>query len=190
MRQLQNGESRVYLAVALIGGGLVLLALRFFGDAVGLVWPFFVIVPGAAVLALAMAPGWQSTHLAAAGAVVAGTGVILFVQELTDYYQSWAYAWTLLPVFAGAALLLVGRTQGDEVAKNRGRQLLQWGTIAFLVFAALFEALIFHGLVEGGLILPVLLIAAGALLLFRRTGGGPWIGSGGMTTPPPAGAGH
>jgi len=191
MRQLQSPESRIYVAAALIGAGLILLALRLFGDVVGLVWPFFVIIPGAALFALAATAGWQSRHLAATSAVVAGTGVILLVQEMTDYYQSWAYAWTLLPVFAGAALFFVGHKEGDRASKARGWRLIQWGAIGFAIFATVFETLIFRGLIAGDLILPMVLIAAGALLLTRRTGG-PWMGSGrgGLPAPPPAQAGH
>ena len=171
---------------------MILLALRFFGEVVAIVWPFLIIIPGVAMFAFATTVGWQSRQLAAAGAVVAGTGVILLVQEMTDYYQSWAYAWTLLPVFAGVGLLFVAQAEGNQAGKTRALQLMRWGALAFLVAGVAFETLIFRNPVEGSLALPLILIAAGALLLVRRTGG-PWTGSGSsgdLRAPPPPAAAH
>jgi Na+-translocating ferredoxin:NAD+ oxidoreductase RnfD subunit len=169
--EAKHGEQ--WLALALIGGGVLLLALRLFDWRIGdHFWPFLVIVPGVALFAIsATLPGRQSRFLAPAGAVVAGTGVILLAQALTAYFQSWAYAWTLLPVFAGAALVFVGRRDADPETATAGRRLVKWGVLMFVGFAVAFEGLIFNrylSLGAGGLALPIVLIAAGALLLFRR----------------------
>ncbi len=167
MKQMEN--ARVVVAGALIAVGVLLLVLRAFGDFAGSVWPIFVIVPGLVLLVMAANGGGGATLLAAAGGVVTGVGVILFVQDLTDYYQSWAYAWALLPLFAGAGMLLAAGRQHDPAAAARAWGLIEWGGVAFVVMAVFFEGLIFHGfLIAGGLIMPILLIAVGALLLLGR----------------------
>ena len=173
------------LAAALIGLGLLLLVLRTFGWVAGSLWPLFVIAPGAALWAFTTYGAWRSKYLAATGAVVTGTGVILAVQNATDYYQSWAYAWALLPAFAGVAIWLIGNSDQDAAAKANGRGLVQWGAVVFVVLAAMFELFIFNrGWFDAGLALALLLIATGAFLLVYRRGG-PAAGSG--TRTPPAG---
>ncbi len=87
-----SASNRGMLAAALLGLGLLLLGLRTFGWFAGSLWPLFVIAPGAALWALATYGVWRSKYLAATGAVVAGTGIILATQNATDHYQSWAYA--------------------------------------------------------------------------------------------------
>lgn len=182
--ELDQKSTRVILAVGLIGAGIVMLGGEFVGGFGDIFWPFFVIVPGIALLAQAAGGGQLSKTLAVAGGVVTGTGLILFVQAVTDYFQSWAYAWTLLPVFAGAALFLIGRREGDQDAINRGRRLIELGAIGFVVCAAAFEALIFHRIVNQNWVLPIILIGAGAFLLLRRSSGS--TSGNGKGTPPPA----
>jgi peptidoglycan/LPS O-acetylase OafA/YrhL len=170
MRVHEGRRGGQLLAVTLIVGGALLLVFRLLGWRISdHFWPFFVIVPGLALLAVAAtASGRESRSLAVGGAVVAGAGLILFVQSLTDYFQSWAYAWTLLPAFAGAALLFIGRRDSDAAGATVGLRLMQWGGATFVVFAVVFEGLIFNsGLVEGGLVLPIVLIAVGVFVLFR-----------------------
>jgi hypothetical protein len=169
--QMHFDSSRIILALTLIGAGIVLLALRFFGDLADSLWPFFIIVPGILLLALGAGAGWGSRAIVVAGAIVAGVGIILLVQQMTDYFQSWAYAWSLLPAFAGAGLLVYGYREGDETAMANARLLMAWGGIGFVVLGVLFEALIFHeSALAGGIVLPLLLIAGGAVMLVMRAG--------------------
>lgn len=165
MKHLDTG--RVVLAVTLIAAGVIILVVRRFGGTAETLWPFFIIIPGVALAGLTMTGSWQSKTAAATGAVIAGIGVILWVQELTDYYQSWAYAWALLPAFAGLGLFISGYRDNDEATRARARGLMQWGAAGFAVLAIAFETLIFHErVIFGGWLLPVVLIVAGALLLF------------------------
>jgi hypothetical protein len=169
MKQLDTG--RVVLAVTLIAAGVIILVVRRFGGTAETLWPFFIIIPGVALAALATTGGWRSKTAATAGFVVAGIGVILWVQELTNYYQSWAYAWALLPAFAGLGLFISGYRDNDEATQARARGLMQWGAAGFVVLAIAFETLIFHErAIFGGWLLPVVLIVAGALLLFGMPG--------------------
>jgi hypothetical protein len=96
---------------AALGGLLVLLGLVvLLGQAVDLEvgqvgWPFFVIVPGLGLLGLGLAvAGRLGEVLAMVGGVVTMAGVVLGVQNATDRFDTWAYAWTLV--------VLVGQGSG------------------------------------------------------------------------------
>src|SRR5260221_7916206 len=144
MHPLTENHNRL-LAAILIGAGVVLLVLRQFDWRLSdTLWPLIIIVPGFALFALAAALGREARVLAVAGAIVGGTRLILLGQSLADYYQSWAYLWTLLPLFAGLALVAMERRDGDTATAGAGRALILSGGIMLVVFTALFEGLIFH----------------------------------------------
>jgi hypothetical protein len=168
---------------AALGGLLVLLGLVvLLGQAVDLDfgqvgWPFFVIVPGLALLGLGLASaGRLGEVLATVGGVVTMAGVVLLVQNATDRFETWAYAWTLVLVVGpgiGRWLMGVVRGRGDLVAS--GGWLIAAGLVAFLVLTVFFEAVVGIGGRGGALsgaagryILAALLIGAGLVLLGRR----------------------
>jgi hypothetical protein len=163
-------------AIALIGVGIMFLASNIFNirfDFWGSVWPFFVIVPGVAMLALAFSGDKNTEGFVYPGAIVTGTGAILLYQNVTNHWESWAYMWTLYPVFIGLALGYHGRRTGDQNNIANGRNMVRSGLIMLLIFGAFFEIIIFDRF--GGAwdtLLPLGFIAAGAYLLFgnrRRT---------------------
>lgn len=167
MERLQS-SSTLALAVILIAGGAVLFFFQFFGGGIGHYWQIFIVVPGAALLFAAARTEW-SAPLTIAGAVVIGVGAILFVQDLYDYYRSWAYAWTLLPALAGAALLHAGSRRNDEHDRSKGRALMLWSLAGFVVLAALFELMLFDGGSSWGrYLVPLMLIGVGGFILFKR----------------------
>lgn len=171
MRSSETRRGGEVLAALLIGAGALLLALRVFDWQIADdLWPSFIIVPGIGLLAAGMlAPKGQSRFLAVAGAVVTGTGVILLAQTLTNYFESWAYAWALLPLFAGLALVSVGRREADAALTATGRSLVMSGAVMFAVFGVIFEGLIFKRFlpIGDGYVLPVALIAIGTIVLLR-----------------------
>ena len=160
------------LAVLLVGVGTILLLLRLFNWHMSDdFWPSFIIVPGIALLASAMLAAKSSARvLAVAGAIVTATGLILLLQMLTDYYQSWAYAWALLPLSSGIALMAVGMRDDDAPLTASGRGVAMFGAVMFAVFGVVFEGLVFGRIlpIGEGFVLPVILIGAGLLVLFRR----------------------
>lgn len=185
MARIVTDRARMALAVLLIAAGAILLALRLLGWSIsGFLWPFFVIIPGVALLAVGLAAnGRPSRFPAVAGAIVTTTGMLLLVQSLTDYFQSWAYAWALLPASAGAALIAAGRRDGDAATAATGWRLLQWGIVLFALMGLLFEALIFNGgWLDASLVLPLILIAAGVLVLAS------WVVRPGGRASPPGGS--
>jgi hypothetical protein len=162
-------------------GGLLLLlgVVVWLGQAVELDlgqigWPFFVIVPGLALLGVGLAtPGRLGEVLATVGGLVTMAGLVLLVQNATDRFDTWAYAWTLVVLVGpGIGRCLVGLVRGRRDLAVGGGWLIAAGLIAFLVLAAFFEVVVGIG---GGPVgsagrygLAVLLILAGLVLLGRR----------------------
>ena len=112
-----------------LGGLLVLLGiLVLLGQAleldVGEVgWPFFVIIPGLGLLGLGLAtPGRLGEVLVTVGGVVTMAGLVLLVQNATDRFDTWAYAWTLVfLVGPGIGRWLLGMVRGRrELAASGG----------------------------------------------------------------------
>jgi hypothetical protein len=163
-------------AVVLIGLGLLFLlgqTLRF--DIFGFGWPFFVILPGLAFLYFAVRGDANAAPLAVPGAIVTGTGAILFYQNITGHWESWAYAWSLYPVFLGLALTFIGERARNPNTANVGRGFVRWGSIAFVALWAIFELAIFaSNRAFGNYLLPLVLIGVGVWLLMRGSlrGGG------------------
>jgi hypothetical protein len=105
------------------------------------------------------------------------TGIILFVQNLTGQWQSWAYAWALLfPGAIGLGQYLWGTRVNDARAVHRGEKTMQTAFILFVAFGLFFELVLgiggFHLGAAGRIIVPVLLIAGGATLYITSTMGG------------------
>jgi hypothetical protein len=137
-------------------------------------WPFFVIIPGLGLLGLGLAAtGRLGEVLATIGGVITMAGLVLGVQNATDRFDTWAYAWALVVlVGAGLGRWLVGvvRQRGDLAAS--GGWLIAAGLVAFVVFAVFFEVVVGiggRGYGAGGRYgLAALLILAGLVLLGRR----------------------
>ncbi len=162
----QSGRSGTGLL--LIGiGGLFLLSQIFGFSPFGMIWPFFIILPGAIFLYAAYTGDKKKAGFAVPGAIITGTGAILLYQNITDHWASWAYAWTLYPVFLGLALSFMGKRTGETNTYQTGQGFIRWGSIAFIVAAAFFELVVFDHGAFGNLLLPMVLIGAGAWMLMR-----------------------
>ncbi len=175
MSQMQQNPGRAVGAFVLIGLGIFFLLSQFIAlPSLGQLWPFFIIVPGLAFLYFAYTGSRDLASLAIPGSIVTGTGLILFYQNSTGRWESWAYIWTLYPVFLGLGLMFLGRRTGDESTRGAGRNFVTWGGIAFLAFGAFFEIFIFGGFGLSRHLLPVLLpallILVGAWLLLKGQG--------------------
>jgi hypothetical protein len=124
-------------------------------------WPVTVILVGAGLLVLGLIIG--TPDLSVPAFIVAGIGGILYYQNLTGNWGSWAYLWTLIPGFSGlgmgAAWLLGARNRYSikSVLDTLGSSL-----ILFIIFGAFFGA--FKNL---GPYWPLLLVIAGILIAIR-----------------------
>jgi hypothetical protein len=165
---------------AALGGLMVLLGLVvLLGQALDLKvgrvgWPVFVIVPGLGLLGLGLASaGRLGEVLAMVGGVISVNGLVLLVQNATDRFDTWAYAWTLVVLVGpGIGRWLVGVVRGRSDLAASGGWLIGVGLVGFLVLAVFFEVVIGIGGrgygAAGRYGLAVLLIGAGLVVLGRR----------------------
>jgi hypothetical protein len=176
---MDNSGGRRWLGGETALGGLLLLLgiLVLAGQTLDLGrvgWPVFVIVPGLGLAGLGLAAtGRPGEVLAMVGGVVTMTGLVLLVQNATDRFDTWAYAWTLvLLVGSGIGRWLVGVVHGRRDLVAGGGWLIGAGLAGFLVLGVFFEVVIGLGGhregVAGRYVLAAVLIAAGLVVLSRR----------------------
>ena len=102
-------------------------------------WPMWVMFAGAAILVIGLLVG--ESDMAVPACIVAGIGGILYYQNTTNHWESWAYLWTLIPGFVGVGKILSGIIGGDFMACLReGLKLLLTCAILFTIFATIFNA--------------------------------------------------
>jgi len=168
---MQNNRSN---AGGLIGGavliafGLMALAGQVFRSVDwGFLWPFTVIGIGALFFVAMYAGGRQAAGFAIPGSIVGGIGLVLLFQNLTGHWESMSYFWTLIILFVGVGIYIMGWYGGNEGQKQSGARVIKVGAILFIIFGAFFE-MIFSSF--GNVIFPILLIALGAYLVVSRSG--------------------
>jgi hypothetical protein len=133
-------------------------------------WPLFIIVPGLVLLALALLPAPpKGVGFAIAGAVVTTVGGILLYQSRFDHFESWAYAWALIPAFTGAALGLYGLFAHERAMTRTGIWMALVAGLVFVVGAWFFEGVFSNDrrIIDAGNWWPVAVIILGALFILR-----------------------
>ena len=163
------------VGLLLIAVGVAVLLLRETGfnvfTALGAQdWPLLIVAPGVVLLAASVVPAPpRGVGFASGGATVTMVGAILLYQSRTGHWESWAYAWALIPAGAGIAILLYGL-----FARERGmvRAGLTMAGIAGALFLA--GAWFFEGLFAGeprptdvGAWWPVGVIVLGGVIVLR-----------------------
>jgi hypothetical protein len=160
--------SLVFGAAFILFGLLLLVSQLLHIDLAGLLWPFFIIVPGVALfLAGLLASGKAGEPLAIVGSIITMIGSILLFQNVTGLWATWAYAWALIaPTSIGLGLLLWGAIKGHHDKVKEGLNLAGIGLVIFLVAGAFFELVLgVSGFGLGPLALPLMLIGLGVLLV-------------------------
>jgi hypothetical protein len=150
-------------------GGLFLILLGalflFFqlmpGLRIQLSWPWIIVGVGAFLLVLGLLVG--APGMAIPACIVGGIGGLLYYQFVTGDWESWAYAWSLIPGFVGVGMILAGLLGEDT------REMFSGGSWLILISLVLF--VVFGSFLGGPKLLgdywPVLLIALGLLQLVR-----------------------
>jgi hypothetical protein len=93
---------------------------------------------------------------------VGGIGCLLFYQNATGNWESWAYAWTLIPGFVGLGVVLAALMQGQSKSGiTSGLWQMLISVVAFVIFGS------FLGLGRISPYWPVLLVLGGLLILGR-----------------------
>jgi uncharacterized membrane protein len=85
---------------------------------------------------------------------------MLYYQNATGNWGSWAYAWTLIPGFVGLGIILSGLLEGQPIRSlATGLWMILISLVAFVVFGS------FLGMGRFSAYWPVLLILGGLLIL-------------------------
>jgi hypothetical protein len=124
-------------------------------------WPLIIIGVGLFLFVFGLLVG--EPGMAVPASIVTGIGGLLYYQNATGNWASWAYAWTLIPGFVGIGAIIAGLL-GDNRSRSirDGLNLLVISAVLFLVFGSFLG-----GLDLLGDYWPVLLILLGAWLLIR-----------------------
>ncbi len=127
-------------------------------------WPFIIIAVGLLFLVGAVL---GTASLAVPGAIIGGIGSLLYYQTLSGNWESWAYAWALIPGFVGLGLILMGVLDREKRSSIRGGiRLIFISLILFAIFGGFMGG--FTGLRQ---FWPLLLIIAGIWMLWRNRSG-------------------
>ena len=128
-------------------------------------WPVWVIGPGLIFILAGLISG--VFELMIPGSIISGIGLILYYQNATGDYQSWAYAWALIIVFVGIGVFLANLFRGKlGTAFEEGGPPIMTGLIMFLIFGSIFRAAFGQSPLLGDY-WPVLLMVVGVWLLIK-----------------------
>jgi len=127
-------------------------------------WPLIIVGVGVLLLVIGLLTGVPS--MAVPACIVGGIGGLLYWQNATGRWETWAYAWALIPGFAGVGGVVAGLLSGEgRKAVRDGGTLIVISLVIFAIFGSLFG-----GLDWLGPYWPVLLIVLGLWFLVR-----PWL---------------
>lgn len=161
-------------AGALIGGALLigfgllsLVGQLFRGLNWGVLWPFTVIGFGVLFYIAMFSGGKQTAGFAIPATIISGIGLVLLIQNIFQHWEAMSYFWTLIIIFVGAGIYLMGWYTEDANQKHSGLKVMRTGLILFILFGAFFE-MMFSSF--NSMIFPILLIALGAYLVIARSG--------------------
>lgn len=159
----KRNRTSLVLGVILLLAGLYFLlvnAVPGFANLINVTfsWPVIIMLVGAGLLFLGVILG--AAEMAVPAFIVAGIGAILYYQNLTGNWGSWAYLWTLIPGFSGLGILVAWLFGARAKHSLRsGFDAIGSSLILFMIFGAIFGA--FKPL---GPYWPVLLIIAGLVI--------------------------
>jgi len=160
------------IGIVMIVLGILFLLGQVFHISLGrLLWPLWIMVPGAVVLLVGLSSdGEAGEAMSIIGSIVTLVGAVLFYQNASGHWESWAYAWALVgPTAVGLGLLMHGALKGHPDKVKSGRDAIRVGLIMFAIGAIVFELVIgISGFGLGRLGLPILLIVAGLAFLARN----------------------
>ena len=168
---MQTNRSNVGALIGgalLIGFGLLSLVSRVFqGLNWGFLWPFLIIGLGALFFIAMFTIGKSGAAFAVPGSIVGGIGLVLLFQNITHHWESMSYFWTLIFMFVGLGIYLMGWYGEDANQKKSGVGLMKAGFILFIIFGTFFE-MIFSSF--SNILFPIMLILLGGYLVLARSG--------------------
>lgn len=159
-------KTHIAIGILLLLAGIWLFAMMMFPELQSLVqiqitWPLIIVGVGAVLFLFGLFLGTPSLLIPAC--ILGGIGGLLYWQNLTGNWESWAYAWALIPGFSGVGQVLAGLLGASE------QHLVQKGL--WQIFISLILFVIFGSFLGNlswlGPFWPLLLILAGLVLVVR-----------------------
>lgn len=132
---MEKNNKRYTWGIILIVFGLFLLASKIVPGLKQIAdWPW--IVMGVGILFLLFAFISRNGSLAVPGSIVSGIGAILFYQNMSGNWESWSFAWTLIPGFVGIGIGLSSLISPSERRDGLSASLflIALSMIMFVVF--------------------------------------------------------
>lgn len=127
------GGLLIFLGIVLLLGQWMPGLRAWLGDVFD--WPFIVV--GVGLFLLVMGLLTRTPAMAVPACIVGGIGLLLFWQNATGNWDSWTYAWTLIPGFVGVGILLAGFLGGDtRESSSAGLWLITISLILYAVFGS------------------------------------------------------
>ena len=167
MQTNRSNAGTLIVGAILIAFGLIALAGQFLRIMDwGFLWPLMVIAFGSLFFLGMVAGGRQAAAFAIPGSIISGIGLVLLFESITGHWEAMSYFWTLIIVFVGTGIYIMGWYGGDPGQRQSGWRVMKVGFILFIIFGAFFE-LLFS---SSSLIFPILLIGLGAYLMLSRSG--------------------
>ena len=168
MQTNRSNTGGLIAGTLLIVFGLMALAGQVFRNLDwSFLWPFAIIGLGALFFVAMFAGGKGAAAFAIPGSIIGGIGLVLLFQNIFQRWESMSYFWTLIILFVGIGIYIMGLYGSDENQKRSGMRVMKTGFILFIIFGAFFE-MIFSS--SSNIVFPVLLIALGAYLILSRSG--------------------
>ena len=166
----RSNPGSLIAGAALIAVGLLALASQLFSgfDFWGAVWPFFIVGAGVLFFVGMFSGGKSAAGLAIPGSILIAVGLMLFLQNLFDHWESWSYGWTVILMAVGIGIYIMGRYTANPGQRASGLNLLKIGAILFVIFAGFFE-MIFNSFAFSRFLFPAALILFGIYLIFGRS---------------------
>jgi hypothetical protein len=167
---LNRNKPNVVIGTLLIAFGVLVFLGEIFKSTLFAFWPFFIIASGLMFFVAMGVAGKSTGYLAIPGSIIITIGLILLFQNLTNRWESWSYAWALIPLSVGIGMWIFGKFSDLEDLRSAGRHVINVGLVLFIVFGVFFELLI--GISgtnrSNNLMWPLALVALGIYLIFSR----------------------
>lgn len=158
----RNKQSFIWGLLLAIIGGVLLVDQILPGWSLNFDWPWLVLGVGFVFLLFAVLT--RTGGLAIPGAIISGIGGILNYQNLTGSWNTWQFAWTLIPGFVGIGLALAALISPQEHRDGWQSSLILL-IISGVLFIAFGGSALFNW--NSRLVWPVLTIGFGFFLLIR-----------------------
>ncbi len=160
-----KNKGGLVFALLMIGLGLWYLAVQLYAPLQALVagphtWPYQIIAAGALFALVGLATWVPGLMIPAA--IIAGIGGILLYQSTYRAWETWAFAWTLIPGFVGVGLLLYALLKRSRGALTGALWTLFASALLFGIFGWALG-----GLRIAGMVLPAAVILFGLALLVQ-----------------------